>query len=205
MTPTKTEFTELAQSANVIPVYAELLADMETPVSTFAKLDGLAECFLLESAENVDNWGRYSFIGCNPSAVFTLNGKKSVLRFSDSEEIKSESEVGMGPLAPLREYIAGRRPADVKGLPRFFGGLSDTSATNVLASLKNSPNQKERESGTTHALPCTTTSSYSTTFATPQKLSHAPIRTSSPRPRPHTTTRLQGLKSSQKYSSLRAP
>lgn len=122
MTPTKTEFTELAQNANVIPVYAELLADMETPVSTFAKLDGLAECFLLESAENVDNWGRYSFIGCNPSAVFTLNGKKSVLRFSDSEEIKSESELGMGPLAPLREYIAGRRPADVKGLPRFFGG-----------------------------------------------------------------------------------
>lgn len=122
MTPTKTEFTELAQNANVIPVYAELLADMETPVSTFAKLDGLAECFLLESAENVDNWGRYSFIGCNPSAVFTLNGKRSVLKFSDSEEIKSESEEGMGPLAPLREYIAGRRPADVKGLPRFFGG-----------------------------------------------------------------------------------
>ena len=122
MTPTKTEFTELAQNANVIPVYAELLADMETPVSTFAKLDGLAECFLLESAENVDNWGRYSFIGCNPSAVFTLNGKKSVLKFSDSEEIKSESELGIGPLAPLREYIAGRRPADVKGLPRFFGG-----------------------------------------------------------------------------------
>ena len=169
MTPTKTEFTELAQNANVIPVYAELLADMETPVSTFAKLDGLAECFLLESAENVDNWGRYSFIGCNPSAVFTLNGKRSVLKFSDSEEIKSESEVGMGPLAPLREYIAGRRPADVKGLPRFFGGLSDTSATNVLAYLKNSPDQKERESGTTPASPCTTTSSYSTTFATPQK------------------------------------
>ena len=69
MTPTKTEFTVLAQSANVIPVYAELLADMETPVSTFAKLDSLAECFLLESAENVDNWGRYSFIGCNASAV----------------------------------------------------------------------------------------------------------------------------------------
>ena len=96
MTPTKTEFTELAQSANVIPVYAELLADMETPVSTFAKLDGLAECFLLESAENVDNWGRYSFIGCNPSAVFTLNGKKSVLRFSDSEEIKRSSSNSVG-------------------------------------------------------------------------------------------------------------
>ena len=122
MTPTKTEFTALAENANVIPVYAELLADMETPVSTFAKLDGFDECFLLESAENIDNWGRYSFIGCNPEAVFTLNGRHSVLKFADSSEIKSTSEDGLAPLAPLRDYLEGRKPARLAGLPRFFGG-----------------------------------------------------------------------------------
>lgn len=113
---------ELARGANVVPVYAELLADTETPVSAFAKFGGSGECFLLESAENIDNWGRYSFIGCNPTAVFTLNGKSSVLKFSDSSEIRSASEEGLGPLAPLREYIATRRCADIPGLPRFFGG-----------------------------------------------------------------------------------
>ena len=94
---------ELARGANVVPVYAELLADTETPVSAFAKFGGSGECFLLESAENVDNWGRYSFIGCNPTAVFTLNGRSSVLRFSDSSEIRSDSEGGLVPLAPLRD------------------------------------------------------------------------------------------------------
>ena len=122
MTPSKSEFMELARGANVVPVYAELLADTETPVSAFAKFCGSGECFLLESAENIDNWGRYSFIGCNPTAVFTLNGKSSVLKFSDSSEIRSASEEGLGPLAPLREYVAARRCADIPGLPRFFGG-----------------------------------------------------------------------------------
>ena len=72
MTPSKSEFMGLARGANVVPVYAELLADTETPVSAFAKFGGSGECFLLESAENVDNWGRYSFIGCNPTAVFNI-------------------------------------------------------------------------------------------------------------------------------------
>ena len=82
MTPNKEQFIKYAATANVVPVYTELLADMETPVSTYSKLEGFDECFLLESAENVDNWGRYSFIGCNAKAVFALNGKKGVLKFA---------------------------------------------------------------------------------------------------------------------------
>ena len=122
MTPKKEQFAKCAESANVIPVYAEILADMETPVSVFSKLEGVGECFLLESAENINNWGRYSFIGCSPRAVFVLNGKKSKLKFADGRFVESESEDGLEPLAPLRNFIKSRKIAEIEGLPRFFGG-----------------------------------------------------------------------------------
>lgn len=132
----------MSQNANVIPVYAELLADMETPVSVFAKLDGFDECFLLESAENIDNWGRFSFIGCNPEAVFTLKGKFSTLKFADATEIKSVSEKGLEPLAPLREYLESRKPARLASLPRFFGGAVGYFGYECVGLFENLPEPK---------------------------------------------------------------
>ena len=124
MTPDKKQFIEYAKDANVVPVYAELLADMQTPVSVFAKLENVAgDCFLLESAENIDNWGRYSFIGCNPKAVFTLNGFAGRLSFSDGrKDIVAEGGDNLAALSPLRTYIASRKIARLKSMPRFFGG-----------------------------------------------------------------------------------
>ena len=107
MTPTFEQFKKYASDSNVIPVYAELLADLETPVSVFAK---------------VDNWGRYSFIGFAPRATFSLVGRKSVLAFADGRKVESTSEEGLAPLAPLRDYLASRKPARLDTLPRFFGG-----------------------------------------------------------------------------------
>ena len=124
MTPDKKQFIEYAKYANVVPVYAELLADMQTPVSVFAKLENAeGDCFLLESAENVDNWGRYSFIGCNPKAVFTLNGFDGRLSFSDGRnDIAASGRDGLAALSPLRNYIASRKIARTNSMPRFFGG-----------------------------------------------------------------------------------
>lgn len=123
MTPNKEQFKSLAAQANVIPVYSQVLADMETPVSVFSKLESrFGDCFMLESAENVDNWGRYSFLGCNPKAVFTLNDKHSVLKFADGREIKSTSTEGLDQIAPLRQYLASRKPARMPELPSFVGG-----------------------------------------------------------------------------------
>lgn len=123
MTPDKETFKTLARGANVVPVYAQVLADTETPVSVFAKFESRFEdCFLFESAENIDNWGRYSFIGCRPRAVFTLNDKKSVLKFADGREVVSTSTAGLEPLAPLRNYLASRRRVKTVGLPSFAGG-----------------------------------------------------------------------------------
>jgi len=122
MTPNKNQFLKYAQESNVIPVYAELLADMETPVSMFSKVCDSNEAFLLESAENLDNWGRYSFIGFNPKAIFTLNDKKSTLEFSNGKIIESTTTLGLEPLAPIRNYLANKKLANLKPLPRFVGG-----------------------------------------------------------------------------------
>ncbi len=122
MKPTLEQFKNYASQSNVVPVYSELLADMETPVSVFSKVRQAQTCFLFESAETVDNWGRYSFIGQSPKAVFSLCGKKSKLTFADGRTVESRSEDGLSPLAPLREYLASRRFAEIEGLPRFAGG-----------------------------------------------------------------------------------
>ena len=70
--PTREEFKRLASSHTVVPVWIELLADLETPVAAFAKLVGDEEGFLLESVEHGERWSRFSFVGRRPRATLTL-------------------------------------------------------------------------------------------------------------------------------------
>ena len=64
--PSFSEFKQMAQQGNLIPVYQEFLADTETPVSAYLKLRDGSYSYLLESADGGKRWGRYSFIGCKP-------------------------------------------------------------------------------------------------------------------------------------------
>ena len=70
VTPARDEFRELAKRGNVIPLVVDLVADVETPVSAFAKIDNGQPCFLFESAERNEELGRFSFIGFDPLAAF---------------------------------------------------------------------------------------------------------------------------------------
>ncbi|MBU1147639.1 MAG: anthranilate synthase component I [Candidatus Omnitrophica bacterium] len=99
--PSKKEFVNLARKANVIPVYREILADLLTPVSAFVKMKG-DYSYLLESVEGEEKIARFSFIGIEPSIIF-----------------KSSNS----PLKEIAEIMSAFKPADVKGLPRFSGGL----------------------------------------------------------------------------------
>lgn len=87
----------------LIPVVRERLADLETPVSAFAKLRPLGGAFLLESAEGAERMGRFSFIGVSPREVLTFT--------PDGD-----------PLATVRAALARYRRAPAAGLPRFSGG-----------------------------------------------------------------------------------
>jgi anthranilate synthase component 1 len=102
--PTREEFLRLSRQGNVIPVRADLLADLETPVSAYAKLRGTGPAFLLESVEGGENVSRYSFIGCNPRKIFRAQP-------GDAD-----------PLAALQAELAQYQPVAVPGLPPFTGG-----------------------------------------------------------------------------------
>ena len=71
--PSQKDFCQLAQQGNLIPVFREILADMETPVSAFRKIDDGHTAFLLESIEGGEKWARYSFLGSGPARVFFSN------------------------------------------------------------------------------------------------------------------------------------
>jgi anthranilate synthase component 1 len=104
VTPTREHFLSLCPQGNLIPVATELLADLETPVSAFAKLRGRGPAFLLESVEGGEHVSRYSFIGCNPRQVI------------------SAAAGDPDPLARLQAELAQCRPVSVPGLPPFTGG-----------------------------------------------------------------------------------
>ena len=119
-TPEFDEFCALARHGNLVPVYREILADLETPVSAFLKIDDGGDSFLLESVEGTEKWARYSFLGTAPELV--LSSKGNIVRLERVGKAPEEHEVS-DPLVAIRELLARYRPVQVKGLPRFSGGL----------------------------------------------------------------------------------
>ena len=73
--PSLNEFLKLTKQGNVIPVYKEINADLDTPVSAFLKIEQDDYAFLLESVEGQENIARYSFLGSSPSLVLRSKGK----------------------------------------------------------------------------------------------------------------------------------
>ena len=74
--PSLDEVRRLAQHGNLVPIYREILADLETPVSAYLKLRDGQSGFLLESADMTSATGRYSFLGVNPLRMFVARGKE---------------------------------------------------------------------------------------------------------------------------------
>jgi anthranilate synthase component I len=103
-----------------IPVTREILADLETPVSTYLKLARGPNSYLFESVEGGEKLGRYSFIGLPAKTVIKVFGDDVCLE-RDGECI--ESLTTADPLKYIDEFFAGYEVVDVPGLPRFNGGL----------------------------------------------------------------------------------
>jgi anthranilate synthase component 1 len=117
--PSLEEFRRKAVRGNLVPVYREILADMETPVSALRKIDNGEYAFLLESVEGGEKIGQYSFLGSNPSLIFwSKNDTVTTVRNGATEQRAGVSD----PLGELKELMAEFRPVNVEGLPRFHGG-----------------------------------------------------------------------------------
>src|SRR5512139_429674 len=116
--PDLNEFKKLAKKGNLIPVYREIFADTETPVSAFKKLNTVDHCFLLESVEGGEKWARFSFLGFSPSIIFKSKGRTvEIIRGKKRAMLNTDD-----PLATLKKIMRAYSPVEVKGLPRFFGG-----------------------------------------------------------------------------------
>jgi len=120
ITPSMDEFCELARRGNVVPLFAKFIADHETPVSAFKKLDGGGGySFLFESTEKNDESGRFSFVGADPRIVIEIYGHElQITELGDERRVERKGD----PLDELRNLMARYQFVSRPELPRFSGG-----------------------------------------------------------------------------------
>ena len=114
--PTLNKVEELLKEYQMVPVFYEVLADYMTPIRMFQALrkEG-TPCFMLESVENKDQWGRYSFIGINPKSEIKISGKEL-----EVDGVKQEEEFKMSYLSDL---IKKYKSPVMEDYPKLTGGL----------------------------------------------------------------------------------
>jgi anthranilate synthase component I len=138
--PDYATFQTLSAKGNLIPVYREILADLDTPVGAFKKIDDGRYGFLLESIEGGEKWGRYTFLGSSPAVVIRGKGK--------SVEIVEEGQVKRvevdDPLNYIRDYMARYQPVQVAGIPRFFGGAVGYLGYDSVRNFERLPDKNPR-------------------------------------------------------------
>ncbi|MDD4601812.1 Anthranilate synthase component 1 [bioreactor metagenome] len=115
--PSYQEFYELTKGNNIIPVCVTVAADLDTPISVYYKTVGDGNGFMLESAESSRNFGRYSFIGAQPFALFTARSESAQVT-----QLGKISTISGTPLAALQQYMETFSFAAVGQLPPFAGG-----------------------------------------------------------------------------------
>ncbi len=138
--PSREEFLSFARDYTVVPVWREVLADLETPVSAFAKMVGVAadapSGFLLESVERAERWGRFSFLGRDPAATLVVRGNDVQVTGELDEQIPRDR----GALAALEAIIDHYRAPVIPELPPFHGGVVGYLGYGVVREVENLPN-----------------------------------------------------------------
>lgn len=110
---------ELARDYKVVPISREIMADIKTPMEVLRILKGVSShCYMLESVENQEKWGRYTFLGYDPKMEITCTNGRMTIR-NGKEEVRQTDHPGDVIKEILREY----RSPKVEGLPTFTGGL----------------------------------------------------------------------------------
>jgi anthranilate synthase component 1 len=118
--PSLEDVRGLARDHDLVPLYRHDLADVETPVAAYWRLNGDGPGFLLESVEGGEHLGRFSFIGGPPRASITLRRGEATVE----DDGGSRTEAFTDPVAFLEGVLGAQRQAPAPGLPgRFSGGL----------------------------------------------------------------------------------
>lgn len=136
--PKKSDFIKYSKRGNLIPVYREIIGDMETPVAMFKRLNENGSGYLLESVEGGEHLGRYSFLGVGPSLIFKSKGRKIQI----TEGKKNRSWITeTNPLDELKKIMSLYKPVAIEGLPRFSGGAVGYIGYNVISFFEDIPQE----------------------------------------------------------------
>jgi anthranilate synthase component 1 len=142
--PSLEEFKQKAKQGNLIPVYREILADMETPVSAFLKIDDGRYSFLLESVEGGEKWARYSFLGSKPSVVVrSFDRTAEVIRHGRIERRSFDRD----PLEAIKEVLSAYQPVPDPDLPRFYGGAVGFMGYDTVRFFERLPDRPKKGLG----------------------------------------------------------
>lgn len=136
--PSKEEFARRAQRGNMTPVYKEILADMETPVSAFKKIGGGEYSFLLESVEGGERMARYSFLGSGTNLVIRSKGSQVELTRNGVPE-RITLEQGKDVLDVLKQELGSLSYVPDPDLPRFCGGAVGFLSYDIVRFFEDLP------------------------------------------------------------------
>ncbi|MBF0188955.1 MAG: anthranilate synthase component I [Magnetococcales bacterium] len=151
--PDKMAFRSYVRKGNVIPVFREILADLDTPVSAFLKVASEEPYgFLLESVHGGEKWGRYSIIGIDPEHIFSIQGNSVTLSHPFEGESATESFEVDDPFEALREYMQRFNPVEFPGMPRFHGGAVGYMSYDMVRCFESIPNDNPQSLETPDAL-----------------------------------------------------
>ncbi len=143
ISPDPDRFLELAAEHTVVPVWTEVLADLETPVSAFLKLVGDDHGFVFESVEHGERWSRFSFIGRDPVATLVL--REGVVTVTGDPGIELDTDHGM--LAALEQLLAAHSSPEIEDLPPLFGGLAGFLGYDVVREIEHLPDAPPDDHG----------------------------------------------------------
>jgi len=140
--PSRQQFREAAKAGNLVPVYREIMADGDTPVSAYAKLGGGDYSFILESVVGGEKWAAYSFIGVAPRAVLRVQDGTAEVEWHDVDgggEVRTASWEVDDPTRALEEVMREWKPVESPGLPRFWGGAVGWVSYDAVRSFESLP------------------------------------------------------------------
>ncbi|HLH35491.1 MAG TPA: anthranilate synthase component I [Alloacidobacterium sp.] len=133
--PSRAEFLQLARTHTLVPVYRTLTADLETPVTAFLRLaDNEPEAFLLESVEQGEKIGRYTFIGIRPFRKIVSRGKD--IEITENDKLRRVKD---DIFALTKKLLSNHKPARIPGLPPFTAGAVGFFAYDVVRQIERLP------------------------------------------------------------------
>ncbi len=135
-------FCRKLSSAGLVPVYRKIMADLETPLTIFAKVANKKKhIFLFESMEGGEKWGRYSFIGFDPLVTFT--SKEGDVKICDNEGKDKKIFQNVNPLSILKDLVEGFNAVEDESLPRFCGGAVGFLGYEMVRFMEELPDNRE--------------------------------------------------------------